>query len=184
MYYSAIKPYDIANGPGLRVSLFVSGCYIHCKGCFNPEAQNFTYGKFWDDKALTEITQWIDNPHIVGLSILGGDPLCQSIEDMFRLIYLARYTHSQHKTIWIWSGFTWEHIFTPFDFSVDNTLETDYLQKCQQILIKECDVWVDGPFIEKERDLRLQYCGSRNQRVLDVKKSLENKAPVLFSIDN
>lgn len=181
MNYSAIKVYDVANGPGLRVSLFVSGCDLHCSGCFNPEAQDFNYGEPFDTNAQEVLYQHLQNPNIVGLSLLGGDPLCQSENDLMTLANFAKHAHLLGKTVWLWSGYTWEYIFAPLDLSSDDTIIKGIKPKYQQYLVEQCDVLVDGPFIEAKKDLRLKYCGSTNQRVLDVKKSLENKTPIEIS---
>lgn len=152
MYYSAIKNLDIANGPGCRVSLFVSGCRNHCPGCFQPETWDFNYGKPFDREAKEKIFELLKNPHIKGLSILGGDPM--EPENLFRLTDLCfefRLLYP-NKTIWLWTGYLWKNIK---DFEIMNYL----------------DVVVDGPFIESRRNLMLPYCGSGNQRVIDVQKS-------------
>ena len=152
MHYAAIKKYDIANGPGCRVSLFVSGCRRHCNGCFNAEAQAFDYGTEYTAETRRELLEMLSDEHIAGLSILGGDPFePENQQTVYELCKIAKACYRQ-KDIWAWTGFMWEDI--------QNSHILDYV-----------DVLVDGPFILKQKDLGLAYRGSRNQRVIDVKKS-------------
>jgi anaerobic ribonucleoside-triphosphate reductase activating protein len=155
MNYGTIKPLDIANGPGCRVSLFVSGCRNRCKGCFQPETWNFGYGQEFTSETRQELLRLLDDPQVAGLSILGGDPfepenrscvldICRSVRTRF----------GDSKTIWMWTGYYWEDLR---DLSVMGYV----------------DVLVDGPFMLEERDLRLFYRGSSNQRVIDIPKSAE-----------
>lgn len=154
MHYSVIKPFDIANGPGVRVSLFVSGCRHHCKGCFNPETWGFNYGQEFTWETLHELERLVNDPNVAGLSILGGDPLEPENREWVEALCAYIKHNCPGKSIWLWSGYSW--------------LDVRYLD-----VLKYVDVLVDGPFIEKEKDLRLPYCGSRNQNVIDVQRSLE-----------
>lgn len=172
MNYSGIKQYDIANGVGIRTSLFVSGCNFHCKGCFNQESQSFTYGKPFTAETMFTIINYLESDRVAGLSLLGGDPLWQDAKGLTQLIALCKETHMLNKSIWIWSGFTWEEIMGD---SIRDTLNT-----FRKELISNCNVWVDGQFELSKRDLRLQWCGSTNQRVIDVKKSLKENQIVLY----
>lgn len=153
MNYSVIKPLDIANGPGVRVSLFVSGCRNRCPGCFNPETWSFTYGQEFTHETLLELERMLKNPNIEGLSILGGDPFepenRERVDTICKLIWL----YHPDKSIWVWTGYLYEDLK---DLPV----------------MKYIDVLVDGPFVEELKDLRLKWRGSSNQRVIDVKKSL------------
>lgn len=176
MNYANIIKYDIANGPGIRTSFFVSGCKFHCEGCFNQEAQDFNYGQPFNILALSELSKYLSDPKVDGLSILGGDPLCQDQIGLLHLIHLCHYVHELGKTVWLWSGYTWEKIFA--------TVVLDELDVCRELrkeLIKNVDVFVDGQFDKTKKDLRLRYCGSSNQRVIDVKKSLDKGKIVLFT---
>lgn len=168
---------DISNGPGIRVSLFVSGCYSRCKNCFNQEAQSYSYGEFYTQDTKTEILSLVSSPHISGLSILGGDPMWQTNEDIMELIELCKEVHKLNKTVWIWTGFTWEDIFTDRNLVLDGEA-IDYTFR--QGLVKQADVLIDGPFIDNLKDLNLHWKGSSNQRVIDVKKSLEANKPILY----
>lgn len=164
MNYADIKYPDIANGPGIRVSLFVSGCQRRCGGCFNPEAWDFMYGQKWSRKSEQRLLELLEKPQVAGLSILGGDPLenmniCK-VDDICRHV---RWTFGDKKTIWLWTGYTWEEI------------------KARKVsILKYLDVLVDGPFKIDQKDLTLPYCGSRNQRVIDVQKSLASGEVVLW----
>lgn len=160
MHYADIKMFDIANGPGVRVSLFVSGCRRGCKGCFNKEAQSFDYGKKYTYMTYRDLMFKLNNPYITGLSILGGDP-CEpeNQKSILKLCRNAKLAYPE-KDIWMWTGFIWE--------------EVKDLPVMQYI-----DMLVDGPFIESHKNLSMPYCGSSNQRVVDVKKSLESGLAVL-----
>lgn len=164
MHYAAIKPLDIANGPGIRVSLFVSGCRRYCPGCFNSEAWDFNYGKEFTVETCLEIEKLLQNEHVRGLSILGGEPL--EVENRTFVTSLCKHVkhHIPSKDIWLWTGYSWE------DFKILSIMQ--YI-----------DVLVDGPFIQDQKDLSLYYRGSRNQRVIDVKKSLESGCAVRLEGD-
>ena len=168
MNYGNIKFYDIANGEGVRTSLFVSGCTNHCPGCFNQEAQDFNYGKLYTQDTENILLDCIKQPYISGLSILGGDPLCQDDMGLITLNFLAHKVHSLRKTVWLWTGFKWE------DFNFTNNFSL------QSLLLSACDVVVDGPFVEAEKDLSLAFRGSRNQRIIDVRKTLGKGEIILY----
>lgn len=164
MHYATIKPYDIANGPGIRVSVFVSGCRNRCPGCFNPETWNFNYGHKFTWETVHEIEELLKNPNIQGLSILGGDPF--EPENRLEVEALCGYVryHFPEKTIWVWTG---------YDFLEDNLINLP--------VMKYIDVLIDGRFEEDKKDLTLQWRGSRNQRIIDVKKSLEHDRLYFYS---
>ena len=164
MYYSALNEFDIANGPGVRVSIFVSGCRNRCKGCFNPETWSFTYGQEFTVETLLDLIRMLDNPHIAGLSILGGDPFepenQKTIDDicfMVKLMYPS-------KNIWVWTG---------YDFLEDGLIDLP--------MMENIDVLVDGRFEEDRKDLSLPYSGSWNQRVIDVKESLKRRCAIRYN---
>ena len=163
MYYGAIKPLDIANGPGCRVSLFVSGCRNHCTGCFQPETWRFDYGQEFGSETLQELLRLLESPQVTGLSILGGDPF--EPENRNRVLDICKAVRNRFgssRTIWVWTGYYWEDLQ---DLSV----------------MKYIDVLVDGPFMREEKDLRLFYRGSRNQRVIDIPKSAEAGCVIQWS---
>ena len=168
MNYSQLIACDTANGEGVRTSLFVSGCTNHCPGCFNQEAQDFNYGKLYTQDTENILLDCVKQPYISGLSILGGDPLCQDDMGLITLNFLAHKVHSLGKTVWLWTGFKWEN----FNFTNNFSL--------QSLLLSACDVVVDGPFIEAEKDLTLAFRGSRNQRIIDVRKTLGKGEIILY----
>lgn len=172
MNYASIRNNDIANGEGVRVSLFVSGCNFHCPECFNPEVQDFGYGKPFDSEVTEEIMAMIKEPTISGLSILGGDPLCQDVDGLVTLSSLCRRVHDNGKNVWLWTGFTWEDIFSlPY---------RDMQHQYQKFLIADCDVVVDGPFKKELADRALKWRGSANQRIIDVGASLKENHLILY----
>ena len=168
MNYSQLITCDTANGEGVRTSLFVSGCTNHCPGCFNQEAQDFNYGKLYTQDTENILLDCIKQPYISGLSILGGDPLCQDDMGLITLNFLAHKVHSLGKTVWLWTGFKWEN----FNFTNNFSL--------QSLLLSACDVVIDGPFIEAEKDLSLAFRGSRNQRIIDVRETLGKGEIILY----
>ena len=163
MHYSVIKPCDIANGPGVRVSLFVSGCRHHCKGCFNPETWNFSYGKPFTDETMEEILNAMRYDHIEGLSLLGGEPFePENQEALLRLTERVRARYPE-KTIWCYSGFTFESQLLAGKIGNPETCLS---------LLKNIDVLVDGTFREELKNPALIFRGSSNQNIIDVPKSL------------
>lgn len=154
MNYCGIKKTDIANGPGVRVSLFVSGCRHHCKGCFQPETWDFDYGQPFDETAQAEVQEALVPSYISGLTLLGGDPM--EPENQEALLPFLKRVRQQYpdKTIWLYTGYTYE--------AVSNAPALDLV-----------DVVVDGEFVEAERDISLRFRGSRNQRIIEVKRNAE-----------
>lgn len=166
MFYSNIVEHDIANGEGVRISLFVSGCQFHCEDCFNPESWNYNYGKPYTQETTNYILSILQSPYVNGLSILGGDPLWQDEDGITQLTNLIEQVKSIGKTVWIWSGFTWEQLPS--------------LSQSKQNLIQLCDVMIDGLYNNTSRDLRLKWRGSSNQRVIDIQNSLNQQKVVLY----
>lgn len=175
MNYGNIKFYDIANGEGIRTSLFVSGCPIHCPGCFNQEAQDYNYGQPYINQTHNTILEQISKPYIAGLSLLGGDPMCQDYDGLVNLISLAQEVRNMGKTVWLWTGLTHEDIF-PLEHKSGWTA-IEYARQC---LFIACNVVVDGPFIEAQKDLTLAFRGSKNQRLIDVDKTLKANKVILY----
>ncbi|WP_436513920.1 anaerobic ribonucleoside-triphosphate reductase activating protein [Clostridium thermobutyricum] len=160
MNYAQIRKFDVTNGPGVRTTLFVSGCTHKCDGCFNNEQQNFNYGNEFNKETEDEFIKYTLNPQIKGVNILGGEPM-QQTKDNTLLNLLKRIKKETAKPIWLWSGYTYEQII-----SDPKKLE----------LLNQVDVLIDGKFQIANRNISLKYRGSSNQRVIDVKKSLkENK---------
>lgn len=171
MNYADIKKVDIANGTGIRVSIFVSGCTHHCKGCFNEEAWDFKYGKEFDEDAKQTILKELENPHISGLSILGGEPFEYSNQK--GLLPLVKEIKEKYpeKSIWCYSGYTF-----------DKDILQDMCKKWEETpkLLSYMDVLVDGKFEEENKKVGLRFRGSTNQRIIDVKKSIKENKAVLF----
>lgn len=161
---------DIANGEGIRVSLFVSGCDFHCHNCFNKEAQDYNNGKPFTKETYTQICELLKRPYIAGLSLLGGDPLCQDDEGFYYMNHLALCTHSLGKDTWLWTGFKWEDIWN----------DESNMRIYRQNLISLCDVVVDGQYVDSLRDLTLKWRGSSNQRVILSRMSINQKEPILM----
>lgn len=159
MNYAKIKHFDIANGEGVRTSLFVSGCQFHCEDCFNSETWDYNYGNLYTKETENHILSTLQDRYIDGLSILGGDPLWQDEDGIAQLTKLVEQVKSIGKTVWIWSGFTWEQLPS--------------LSASKQNLIKLCDVMIDGLYNKTLRDLRLKWRGSSNQRVINIQKSIK-----------
>lgn len=164
MYYSKVKFNDVANGPGLRLSLFTSGCAHHCKGCFQPETWDFKNGEPFTLETQKYIIEKSKNKYIAGLSLLGGDPL-DNIDGILPLLQEYRDVFGETKNIWLWTGYIFEEI-----------LQDNIKSKILQFI----DVIIDGKFEENLKDITLKYKGSTNQRVIDVKKSINTNTIVLY----
>lgn len=164
MNYADIKKIDVANGEGVRVSVFVSGCNHHCKGCFNQCAWDFNYGKKFTEKEEQQIIDYMNHDYISGLSLLGGEPLePRNQEGLLPLVKKVK-EKFPNKNIWCYTG---------FDFEKDVVGKMAKDNETTRELLKYIDVIVDGKFEEDKRDLKLQFRGSSNQKIVDVKKSLQ-----------
>lgn len=172
MYYGEIKKHDIANGEGVRVSLFVSGCTHHCPGCFNRDTWEFDYGNEYTEDTEKEILDALEPGYISGLTLLGGEPFepCNQ-EVLVGLLKKVKARHPQ-KTVWCYTGYLF-----------DQELLEPSRARCRYTdeMLSMLDVLVDGRFVEKLKDIRLVFRGSSNQRLIDVKKSLEQKEVVLWT---
>lgn len=162
MRYGAIKKRDIANGIGVRVVLFVSGCTHHCKGCFQPETWSFDYGQDYTKATEDEIIEALRPSFIDGLTLLGGEPFePQNQAELVKLLRRVR-TELPEKTVWAFSGYTFEE------------LTGESRARCQVTdeMLSMVDVLVDGEFVEEKRNISLQFRGSENQRLIDVPSTL------------
>lgn len=170
MYYADIKQYDVANGPGVRVSLFVSGCTHHCKNCFNEVAWDFHYGNEFTETEVDQLMDYLAPDYVKGLTLLGGEPLEHTNQQgLLPLLRRVRQTYPQ-KDIWCFTGYD-------FDRDVKGRMVTDWPETAE--LLSYIDVLVDGRFIEELKSVALRFKGSSNQRTIDVKKSLETGETVL-----
>lgn len=164
MNYADIKTADIANGKGVRVSLFVSGCNHHCNGCFNTEAWDFNYGKEFTEKEIDKIMEELEHPYVAGLSILGGEPLEYANQKGILPLVKKVKERFPEKDIWCYTGYTFDRDITVNMFNNwDETKE----------LMSYIDVLVDGKFELENKNLNLKFRGSTNQRIIDVQKSLK-----------
>ena len=172
MYYANIKYYDIANGVGIRTSLFVSGCRRHCKNCFNRETWSFSFGQHFTRAVEEEIYRSMDSDYVDGLTVLGGEPM--EPENQRELLpFFERFNDRfPEKTIWLYSGYTWEEM-------------TNGSARCEvtDSLLRQIDLLVDGPFEQEQYDVSLRFRGSANQRILDVPASLAAGYPVMWEDD-
>ena len=168
MNISTIKYFSTVNGDGFRTAVFVSGCRLHCKGCFNYEAWDFNHGVKLIDEIIDKILESIEPDYIKGLSILGGEPLDDNnIEGVSYLVKRFRERFGNSKTIWIWSGYTFEELIQ---------------HKEKKEILDKCDILVDGPFNIDLYNAKLAFRGSSNQRIIDLKNSTSS-TPKLMNID-
>lgn len=165
MRYAQIRKIDISNGIGIRTSLFVQGCRRQCKGCFNPETWDFEGGKEWNEDAAEEFLSLAGGEHVAGATILGGEPMEPENRQTVKKLMMKLKQRFPEKNIWMYSSYLFEEI-----------MEID------PELLQYLDVLVDGPFVEEEKDLNLRFRGSGNQRIVDVKASLESEDIILFDV--
>lgn len=160
MRYAQIRPMDVANGPGLRVSVFVTGCHHACPFCFNARYQDPTYGEVWTDQETQQLIECLKHPMISGLTLLGGEPMdCLEWIDILGEVEKV----IEPLNLWIYSGYTYEELLE---------------DPMRLALLKKADALVDGPYVHVLRDLRLRFRGSANQRILDVQSSLKQGQPI------
>lgn len=160
MRYAKIRKMDISNGLGVRVSIFVQGCSFNCKNCFNPETHNFDGGREFTDETIHKLLELCKKDRIKGLSILGGEPLHpKNLDGVYEIVYNFKEKYP-NKDIWIWTGFLFEDL-----------LKNDKIKE----ILKYCDVLIDGQFVEEKKNLNLKFRGSSNQRVIDIKKTLDSE---------
>lgn len=163
MRYGQIRQYDIANGPGIRATVFVTGCSRHCVNCFNEEYQDFNAGSEWTAAETERLISYLQDDTNSGLTLLGGEPM-ENADDLLELVQ-AVCRAVPGKSIWVYSGFLYEEILA---------------QPARKALLEACDVLVDGPFVDALKDPGLYFRGSSNQRVIDVAKSREAGKAVLL----
>lgn len=163
MRYGQIRQYDIANGPGIRATVFVTGCSRHCINCFNEKYQDFNAGSEWTAAETERLISYLQDDTNSGLTLLGGEPM-ENAEDLLELVQAVRRA-APEKSIWVYSGFLYEEILA---------------QPARKALLEACDVLVDGPFVDALKDPGLYFRGSSNQRIIDVAKSREAGKAVLL----
>lgn len=163
MNYAQIRKYDVANGPGIRTTFFLTGCDRNCPNCFNTDYMDFNHGKKWDEDAEREVISYLKLKEVEGLTVLGGEPF----ENPLGLLKALRNIKKEvDKSIWIYTGFVFEDLVNI---------------KIARKILEEIDVLVDGEFIEELKDLSLKFRGSSNQRIIDVKKSLINNKVIILN---
>ena len=174
MYYGNIKPRDIADGEGVRVTLFVSGCRNHCPNCFQPETWEFDYGKPFTAETEDYLLEQLSPYFVAGLTLLGGEPFEQENQRSL-LPFLKRVRQElPAKTIWAYSGFTWEELTG----AIPARCRCEVTDEILSLL----DVLVDGRFVEELKDIRLQFRGSSNQRIIDVPTTLKTREIALWGV--
>ncbi len=173
MYYGNIKKYDIADGLGVRVSLFVSGCTNHCKGCFQSETWDFHYGKPFTEETEKEILDALNHEYIQGFTVLGGEPFePENQRVLVQLLKKIRETYPD-KDIWSYTGFVYDQ-----DLLAGQRKHTEVTDK----MLSYIDVLVDGPFVLEKKNIALSFRGSENQRVIDLKKTRAQGQIVLYDV--
>ena len=174
MYYGNIIKADIANGTGIRVSLFVSGCTNHCKGCFQPQTWDFEYGLPYTHETEDSIIDELGKTYYDGLTILGGEPF--ELSNQRELVKLIRRIKNElpDRNIWIYTGFTYDKDLVQGGCR--------YIE-CTDEILDNTDILVDGRFIEAQRDLMLNFRGSRNQRIIDMKQTRKEENIILSSLN-
>ena len=165
MNYGEIKKFDIANGEGVRVSLFVSGCTHHCKGCFNEETWDFNFGKPFTEETEKKLIEALSHDYIDGLSLLGGEPFEKQNQRVLLPFLKKVKTLFPKKNIWCYTGYTFEK---------DLLQESRARCECTDEMLNNIDVLVDGEFMEEFKDISLPFRGSANQRIIDVKNSIQD----------
>ena len=163
MNYTKMMKYDTSNWDGITATIFFSGCKFHCPGCFNQEAWDFNHGQPFDKKAEDLFISYAKNPHVTGVCLLGGEVFQQDLDRILDLV--IRIKREVRKPIHVWSGYTYEEIMA---------------DEKKMVILCHVDTLVDGPFIFKQKDLRLKHRGSLNQRVIDVQASMKSGQVVLI----
>ena len=186
IHYASIRNLDISNGEGVGVALFVQGCPFnpHCYNCFNPDTWDFNGGKEWTQEVEDKLIELANKPYIKRLSILGGEPLAdENLDGVLHLVNRFRLSFP-NKTIWLYSGYKWKECQP---FSEEGLLKgSNFAPKLQKILqkryeiISKCDVMVDGRYVDSQRNPSKKWAGSDNQRVIDIRKSLEQNKIILY----
>ena len=186
MNFFKIDDFDSADGPGIRVGLYVSGCTHECKGCHSSKYWDFNSGEEFTKNHISQLENTLEKDYIEGLSILGGDPL--EMKNIHQVAYIIKeckrfydLTYNKPLNIWLWTGSIFENLCLLFVEDWKDSYATEYVDDLKYIL-NNIDVLVDGPFIEEKKDLNIAFRGSSNQRLIDMKKTLENKKVTLLDI--
>ena len=175
MNYVDIYKTDTTNGEGVRVVLWTTGCSHHCQGCHNPQTWSPTNGKPYTENTQNEILEALNKSYISGITLSGGDPLyTDNLKEIYNLVLRIR-KELPTKTIWLYSGFTWEELHDTYEIP-----EAQSNMTLRKKIVELCDVFVDGKFEIDKKNIMLKYCGSENQKVIDVKKTLTEDKIIFF----
>lgn len=179
MRYAKIEEYEVSNGHLGGQSLYVQGCRFRCPNCFNPETWDFNGGKEWTPEVEDKFIELASRPYIKRISLLGGECLAdENLDGVLNLVDRFRLSFPE-KTIWIYSGYTWEQIMYPVITDDLNPKRDEIIQKRKEI-VSQCDILVDGRFVNELKDISLKWRGSSNQRVIDIQKSLQQNKLILY----
>lgn len=177
MYYSGIEPCDVLNGEGFRTVIWVSGCSMGCKGCFNPSTHNPYYGQEYTQETEDYLLECLSKDYIDGITITGGNPLEDyNLDTVLNLVNKIRLLMPE-KTIWLYTGYNFQKVMRQLP---NLATKENYNMWLRQRIIKQCDVVVDEKYIDSQRDISLRWRGSSNQRVIDVQESLKQSKVVLY----
>lgn len=175
MRYAQIRELDISNGEGIGVALFVQGCRFACKNCFNPDTWDFNGGKEWTPEVEDKLIELASRPYIKRLSILGGEPLAdENLDGVLHLVNRFRLSFP-NKTIWLYSGYQWSELFNDGIY-----LTKDCAGWKRREIVKNCNILVDGRYIDSRRNPSKKWAGSDNQRVINIQQSLQQNKIVLY----
>lgn len=179
MNYHEIRTDDLLNMTGLSTVLFCSGCTLACPKCFNPQTWDFKSGKPFDDSAMQELLEKLDKSYIAGLTLSGGNPLeVRNITDVDKIVTTVREKFGKTKTIWIYTGYTYEEIMDNFVNTTNPMIPVNHYVNVLQLT----DVLVDGRYVDELNDVKFPYRGSTNQRLIDVRKSIDAGKAVLYEL--
>ena len=180
MRYAQIRELDISNGEGIGVALFVQGCHFHCYNCFNPDTWDFNGGKEWTKDTEDKLIELVSRPYIKRLSILGGEPLAdENLDGVLHLVDRFRLSFP-NKSIWLYSGYTFDYIMEGIGYDENGAFFFLDNDKKRYEIISKCDILVEGRYIDSQRNPSKKWAGSDNQRVIDIRKSLEQNRIVLY----
>lgn len=181
MRYNQIRECDIANGEGIGIALFVQGCHFKCKNCFNPETWDFNGGKEWTPEVEDKFIELASRPYIKRISLLGGECLAdENLDEILKLVNRIRLSLPE-KTIWLYTGYEWGFIKESFEESkkfLQASWKDNFIKRYK--IVSQCDVLVDGRYVDSLRDVTAKWRGSTNQRVIDIRESLKQNKVVLY----
>lgn len=176
MNYIKISKCDTANGTGIGVVLWVSGCNCHCHGCHNPQTWDFNVGQLFTEDTMQELLDVLNKPYISRLTLSGGHPLeSQNLETVYQIVKTVK-EKFPNKKIWLYTGYTWEEILN--NDRENKRANTNSISPLD--IVRRCNILVDGKYEKDKRDISLEFAGSSNQRVIDIQKSFKQNKVVLF----